>query len=467
MRPTITRIFGLCGRCSLLLVLWASAVAAQSIDRPNIVFILADDLGYGDLSCFGQQRFETPHLDALAARGMRLTQHYAGSTVCAPSRCALMTGLHTGHCQIRGNSELGKEGQAPLEGSTTTIAKLLRDAGYATGAFGKWGLGYPGSEGAPERQGFDRFFGYNCQRHAHRYYTSFLRVDGERVEIDPTDYTHDLIFAEALRFVRQHKDEPFFCFLPVTIPHAAMEAPEEAIRPWRDRFPQFNGKTGRYAGATTDNPIAAFAAMVTRLDSDVGRLVALLEELQIGDNTLIVFTSDNGPHREGGHDPRFFDSNGPYRGHKRDLYEGGIRMPTLVCWPDRIPGGGASDLASAGWDWLPTLCESADMDPPPGIDGVSLLPTLTGDGTQTVHDHLYWEFHEQGGKQAVRRGDWKAIRLNVRSPSESVVELYNLAADPGESTNVAEDEPERVRELTALMDAARTESPMFNFGRKP
>jgi arylsulfatase A len=431
---------------------------------PNIVFVLADDLGYGDLSCFGQKRFTTPRLDELAARGMKLTQHYAGSAVCSPSRCALMTGLHTGHCAVRGNREHQGEGQEPMPGDVVTMADLLKEAGYATGAFGKWGLGYPGSASDPLRSGFDEFFGFNCQRHAHRYYTDYLWDGDRRVETDANDYTHELIFDRALDFIRAHKDGPFFCFLPVTIPHAALEIPEKDRAPFRKKFAQFETVVGKYAGAKVVNPIASFAAMVSRLDSDVGRLVDLLGELGIDDNTIIVFTSDNGPHGEGGHDPKFFDSNGPFRGRKRDLYEGGIREPTIAYWPGHIAAGTESDFASAGWDWLPTFCDLAGVATPAGLDGVSLTPTLTGAGEQQPHEYLYWEFHEQGGKQALRRGPWKAVRLGVNKNPQATPELYNLDNDPGETTNVAASETAVLAELVELMDEAHEPSSTYYFG---
>lgn len=445
-------------------LLWSPAYA----DRPpNIVFVLADDLGYGDLGCFGQKRFATPRIDDLAARGMRLTQHYAGSTVCAPSRCALLTGLHTGHCTVRGNTEHKPEGQAAMPGDVVTLADVLQRAGYTTGAFGKWGLGYPGSDSDPLRSGFDRFYGYNCQRHAHRYYSDYLWDDDERVTIDPTAYTHDLIFDRALEFIREQRDEPFFCFLPVTIPHAAMEAPEAAREPFRKTFAQFENAVGKYAGSEVVNPVASFAAMMQRLDGDVGRLVDLLAELGLTDDTLIVFTSDNGPHQEGGHRPDFFNSNGPYRGHKRDLYEGGLIAPTIACWPGQVAAGSESNHASAGWDWLPTLCELAGTETPYGLDGVSLVPTLTGHGEQAEHGYLYWEFHEKGGRQAVRRGEWKAVRYNVRKDSTSTPELYNLTTDPGETTNLTAQEPVIVAELAELMRTARTQSDRYRFEAKP
>lgn len=454
---------------SLLALLFTAtllATPATAERPPNLVFVLADDLGYGDLGCFGQHRFTTPRLDGLAANGMRLTQHYAGSTVCAPSRCALMTGLHTGHCPVRGNTEHKPEGQRPMPGEVTTLADLLQRAGYATGAFGKWGLGYPGSESDPLNSGFDRFFGYNCQRHAHRYYTEYLWDNGQRIEIDPSEYSHDLIFEQALDFVRENRDRPFFCYLPVTIPHAAMEAPEEARAPFRKQFSQFEETIGEYAGSEVVNPIASFPAMVQRLDGDVGRLIDLLAELGLTDDTLIVFTSDNGPHLEGGHDPEFFDSNGPYRGFKRDLYEGGIRMPTIACWPGKIARGSESEFASAGWDWLPTLCELAGVEPPSGLDGVSLIPMLTATGEQAAHEYLYWEFHDKGGRQAVRRGPWKAVRYNVAKRPNGTPELYNLQSDPGETDNVADEHPAITAELTQLLNDARTPSSLYRFGKK-
>lgn len=449
---------------ALALLLCSCASINVAAERPpNIVFVLADDLGYGDLSCFGQKRFTTPRLDALAARGMKLTQHYAGSTVCAPSRCALMTGLHTGHCAVRGNREHQGEGQEPMPGDVVTMANLLKDAGYATGAYGKWGLGYPGSASDPLRSGFDEFFGYNCQRHAHRYYTDYLWDGDRRVEIDANDYTHELIFDRALDFIRAHKDGPFFCFLPVTLPHAAMEAPEEDRAPFRKEFAQFENVVGKYDGVEVTNPIASFPAMVRRLDGDVGRLVDLLTELGIDEDTIVVFTSDNGPHHEGGHDPRFFDSNGPFPGYKRDLYEGGIREPTIAYWPGHIAAGSESAFASAGWDWLPTFCDLASIATPAGLDGVSLKPTLTGTGEQQPHDYLYWEFHEQGGKQAIRRGPWKAVRLSAKKNPHATPELYNLDNDPGETTNLAESETALLAQLVVLMNEAHTPAPTYNF----
>jgi len=405
---------------------------------PNIVYILADDLGYGDLNCYGQTKFATPNIDRLARDGMKFTQHYSGSTVCAPTRSSLMTGQHTGHTPIRGNLEQRPIGQAPLPAEAVTVAELLKRAGYATGAFGKWGLGPPGSEGDPIDQGFDEFFGYNCQRNAHNFYPKYLFRNREKIELNGKTYSHDLIAEQALEFIRRHKDGPFFCYLPVTIPHAAMQVPAAYHDPWRKKLPQFEGKIGRYShGTKVINPVAAFAGMMTKLDEDVGRVLDLLAELGIDERTLVVFTSDNGPHHEGGHDPVFWDSNGPLTGHKRDLTEGGIRVPMLVRWPGKIAPGTASDHISAHWDVLPTCCELAGIEPPAKIDGLSFLPTLLGKPTeQASHAWLYWEFTEQGGKRAVRMGPWKAIQHGI-AKRPGPIQLYHLDKDLAEQHNVA------------------------------
>ncbi|MEZ6092278.1 MAG: sulfatase-like hydrolase/transferase, partial [Pirellulaceae bacterium] len=299
-------------------------VACAQSTSPNIIYILLDDAGYGDLSCYGQTKFQTPNIDRLASEGMKFTQHYSGSTVCAPTRCCLMTGVHTGHSYVRGNREVKPEGQAAMPADIVTIPRLLKSAGYATGAFGKWGLGAPGSSSDPAEH-FDQFFGYNCQREAHNYYPNHLWKNRQRIALDGETYTATLIGDAALRFIRDNKDRPFFAFLPVTIPHAAMHAPESYVSPFRKRFPEFEDVIGKYSGPQVKNPVAAFAGMMTLLDEQVGQILDLLAELQLDENTLVMLTSDNGPHQEGGHRPEFFDSNGPLRGHKRDLYEGGIR----------------------------------------------------------------------------------------------------------------------------------------------
>jgi len=430
--------------------------------KPNIIYIMADDLGYGDLSCYGQQKFETPNIDRLATEGIRFTQHYSGSTVCAPSRCSLMTGMHTGHAIIRGNSEVKPEGQRPLPANTVTLGSQLQKAGYVTGMFGKWGLGSPGSDGDPMNQGFDTFYGYNCQRHAHRYDVEYLWHNDKKVDVSTSDYSHDLIAHQALSFIRDHKDEPFFCYVPITIPHAAMQVPEDDATPFREKWPEFEEEIGRYAGSEVLNPVARFAGMVTRMDRTVGQVLDLLNELGLDEDTLVIFTSDNGPHQEGGHQPEFFNSNGPLRGIKRDLYEGGIRVPMVARWPGTIAPGRESDHQSAFWDVLPTLGDVAGFETPDTIDGISFLPTLLGkQDDQVKHDYLYWEFHERGGKQAVRRGNWKAVRLNVSKNPNNPIELYNLNNDIGEVNNVAEAHPGIVADMTRLMNESHTESTTF------
>ena len=344
-----------------------------------------------------------------------------------------------------------------------TIPRLLQEAGYVTGAFGKWGLGAPGSVSDPAEH-FQKFFGYNCQREAHRYYPDHLWRNRDRVELDSETWTGRLIMNEALQFVRDQKEESFFLFLPVTIPHAAMQAPEADTAPWRQKFPQFSERIGRYAGTRTKNPVAAFAAMMTVMDEGIGELLDLLQELDIDENTIIFFTSDNGPHREGGHHPQFFDSNGPLKGFKRDLYEGGIRVPLLVRWPGRIKAGSQSKHLSAHWDALPTICELAGIDVPPQTDGISMLPTLTGQGTQRQHEYLYWEFYEQRGRRAVRFGDWKAIQQPVASRDQrDSVELYDLSTDISEQHNLAANHPQLIDRSLSLFVDAHTPSPNWQF----
>ena len=432
--------------------------------KPNIIFILADDLGYGELGCYGQTKIKTPRLDQLAADGMRFTSFYAGSTVCAPSRCALMTGLHTGHALIRGN------GTIALRPQDLTVAEVLKQAGYHTGLIGKWGLGNPNTTGVPQKKGFDEFLGYLDQAHAHDYYTDHLwRYDPPSSAKPGYDgqmefpenrggqkglYTHDLFTTAALNFVAINKPDqfnhyrPFFLYLAYTIPHAnneegqrtgnGMQVPSDA--PYSDEpWPQ-----------TEKNK----AAMITRMDADVGRLMDKLKDLKIDDNTVVFFSSDNGPHKEGGVDPKFFQSAGPLRGIKRDLYEGGIRMPLIVRWPGKIKSGTVSDRVSAFWDFLPTAAEMARLKVPENLDGLSLLPALLGRPQTNQHDFLYWEFHERGFQQAARMGDWKAVRPQACAP----LELYNLKTDLGEKENVAQKNPEVVAKIEAYLKTARTES---------
>lgn len=447
--------------------------------KPNIVYILADDLGYGDLSCYGQKLFSTPNIDKLAENGLKFTQHYSGSTVCAPSRSSLMTGQHTGNTFIRGNKEWQPEGQYPLKAEAYTLAEALQDAGYVTGAFGKWGLGYPGSEGDPNNQGFDEFFGYNCQRLAHNYYPGHLWDNQEKVVLEENSgdnfaiYAPELIHQRALQFLEKNQDKPFFMFYPNVIPHAELLLPEENLAEFRGKFlpeKEFKGaepgdpgfREGPYG--TQPESHAAFAAMVTLLDRQVGEVVSKLRELGIYDNTIIMFTSDNGPHMEGGADPDYFNSNGPLRGYKRDLYEGGIRVPMIAVWEGKINAGTETDHPSAFWDVFPTLGEITGATVPEDIDGISFLPTLLDNNEeQKEHEYLYWEFHERGGRQAVRKGDWKLVRYNVLDPEKITTELYNLSTDLGEENNVAEQHPEIVKELSEIMKNARTKSEVFTF----
>lgn len=446
--------------------------------KPNIIYILADDLGYGDLSCYGQTKFLTPNIDRLAEEGIRFTQHYSGSTVCAPSRSTLMTGLHTGHTPIRGNKEWKPEGQWPLSADAFTLAEMLKNNGYATGAFGKWGLGYPGSEGDPNNQGFDEFFGYNCQRLAHNYYPYYLWHNQEKVMLDENQglergtYAPERIHAEALKFLETNRDKPFFMYYPAILPHAELAAPEEYIKRFRGKFlpeKEFDGvddgpnvKTGPYGSQTESH--AAFAAMVNYLDEKVGEIVQKVHELGLDKNTIILFSSDNGPHLEGGADPDFFNSNGILKGYKRDVYEGGIRVPMIVRWSDRITAGVTTDHISAFWDVMPTVAELIGEATNTQTDGISFLPTLLGQDRQSQHDFLYWEFHELGGRIAVRKGEWKLDIYNVFDKSKTSTELYDLSTDPGEQQNVANDHPEVVIEMNALIHASHEPNLDFPFG---
>lgn len=446
--------------------------------KPNIIYILADDLGYGDLSCYGQKHFQTPNIDKMAREGMLFTRHYAGCAVCAPSRSSLMTGLTTGHTPVRGNLEMTEEGQWPLPATTVTIAKLLKTAGYVTGAFGKWGLGYPGSEGDPNKQGFDVFYGFNCQRMAHNYYPDHLWNNQKKEMLEGNSgnkfeqYAPELIHKRALQFMEKNRDKPFFMYYPTTIPHAELMVPKEYMEKYRGKFlpekkfqgTDFGGKNFRQGPyGSQPETHAAFAAMVTLLDEKVGEIFAKLKELGLEKNTIVLFSSDNGPHLEGGADPDYFDSNGPLKGYKRDLYEGGIREPMIAWWPGKIKKNSTSDHISAFWDVMPTLSEIAGLDSPENIDGISFLPTLLGKSGQKNHETLYWEFHELNGRQAVLKGNWKLVRYQVLIPAKITTELYDLSTDLGEERNVAEKHPEIVRELLKVMAESRTPSDAFKF----
>ena len=429
--------------------------------KPNIILIMLDDAGYGDFGCYGQKLFTTPNIDRMAASGMLFTQHYSGSTVCAPTRCSIMNGVHTGHAFVRGNREVQPEGQAPIPSDMITIPKLLRKAGYVTGIFGKWGLGAPKSSGDPMNQGWDEFFGYNCQRQAHTFYPKHLWHNSEKVMLNGKTYSHDLIQEKALQFIRDNEKKSFFAYLPLTIPHAAMQCPEEDVAPFRKKFPQFENKIGKYShGSIIRNPVAAFAGMMTRMDRGIGQILDLLNELDIAENTLVLFTSDNGPHYEGGHQPGFFNSNGPLKGHKRDLYEGGIRVPLIAYWPGKIKSGSVSNHICAHWDLMPTFCELAKISEPNHTDGISYIPALTGK-KQKKHAYLYWEFHSYGNAQAIRMGDWKGIRLKVKNNPNGPIKLFNLKKDIGETNNIAANHPDIIRRFTKLFKTAHTPSERF------
>jgi len=493
---------------ALGLLVPAQLLAADRL--PNIVFVMADDLGYGDVSCFGQEKFQTPNIDRIARNGMRFTQHYSGSPVCAPSRCVLMTGLHSGHSVVRNNRELKPEGQFPLPEGTVTLPRRLQEIGYVTGAFGKWGLGGPGSTGEPLKQGINRFFGYNCQRVAHNYYPLHLWDNDQKLMLnneefaahqrlpegaDPNDpasyaaykgkdYAPDLIAEQAIKFIEQNKDRPFFLYFPTTIPHLALQVPDDTLRKFEDKFddqPYVGGNS--YLPHRT--PRAAYAAMITRLDDYVGQMLDKVEELGLTDNTIFVFTSDNGPlfNRLGGTDSEYFNSTRSLRGYKGSVYEGGVRVPMAIAWKGKIAAGSQSDRITGFEDWFSTLVELASGKPESGLvtDGISFAPTLLGK-EQPPREFLYREFPAYGGQQSLRMGDWKAVRQNLmpqtggggrnkgKSKAELAnkepdlrIELYNLKDDPYETTNVADKHPDIVARMERVMREQHRPNPDFPF----
>lgn len=442
---------------------------SAAADRPNIILILADDLGYGDLGCYGQKNIRTPRLDRMAREGMRFTQAYAGSTVCAPSRCVLMTGLHTGHCRVRGNADGKRQALRPDD---VTLAEVLKQAGYSTGLIGKWGLGDVGAAetGLPNRQGFDYFFGYLNQMHAHNHYPSFLWRNTERVPLGNTvpheaksgagvssnkaQYSGDLFAAESLKFIREHQEQPFLLYLAPVVPHANNEAGGRGME-----VPSL----GEYAGREWPAPQKGHAAMISRLDRQIGDIFDLLAELKLDDRTLVLFASDNGPHAEGGYAPKMNDSNGPLRGKKRDLTEGGIRVPLVARWPGKVAAGTTSDAIVALVDMLPTLATIGGAKVPPGLDGVSIVPTLLGKPQPELADRtLYWEFHEGDFQQAARQGRWKAIRRRI----DGSIQLFDLDQDLGEQTDCAAEHPEIIERFQKFFAGARTESVDWPIGER-
>ncbi len=464
-------------------------------EKPNIIFILADDLGYGELGCYGQKLIETPNIDRLAENGMRFTQHYAGAPVCAPSRCVLLTGKHTGHADVRGNDEWGErgdvwnylameadstlEGQQPMATDTKTIGNYLQKAGYRTGMIGKWGLGAPQTQSIPTKKGFDFFFGYNCQRQAHTYYPLHLYKNSHRIYLnndtvaphsklpegaDPynpesysmfnlNDYSPALMYDQMIRFIDENKNQPFFMYWATTIPHAPLQAPQKWVDYYVTKFGQEEPYLGENNYFPQRYPHAGYAAMVSYLDWQVGQLVQHLKELGIYDNTLIMFTSDNGPTYNGGTDSPWFNSGGLFKSEqgwgKGFVHEAGIREPFIAAWPDVIKPGTQSDHLSAFWDVLPTLCDIAGTPIPENTDGISFLPTLKGEG-QPEHELLYWEFPGNGGQQAVRFGKWKAMRKDIKKGNMKI-QLFNLENDPQEQKNVAAEYPELVEKAEKIM----------------
>ena len=482
----------------ILLAFSLIATLALSAERPtNIVFILADDLGYGELGCYGQEKILTPHIDQLAKEGMRFSQHYTGAPVCAPARCVLMTGKHLAHAEVRGNRDSGNgrifPGQWPLTAKAVTIAEVLHGQGYATGAFGKWGLGPSNTSGSPIKQGFDRFYGYNCQRNAHSYYPHFLDSDEREVVINPglipghqrkpqgdvsaedyrlANYAPDMILKEALKFIDTHAKHPFFLYLPFVEPHVAMHPPHQ----WIDQYPtEWDAEKGAYRGQNGylphPRPRAAYAAMISNLDQHVGTVMAALKQHDLVENTLVIFTSDNGATHPGsdsqfhigGADPPFFKSTDGLRGWKGSVYEGGIRVPCVVRWPGHVTPGTTCDAPTYFPDWFPTLTKIAGANLPENgmLDGIDLTSTIeTGKLTDRT-EPLIWEFAEYGGQIAIRDGQWKAVRQGTKTKAPGAWELYDLNTDRAETTNLAQKHPDIVAGLEAAYLKSRIPEPDF------
>jgi arylsulfatase A len=460
----------------ILLSLSLATLAAHAETKPNIIFIMADDLGYAELGCYGQKIIKTPHIDRLATEGIRFTDAYSGNAVCAPSRCVLLTGKHPGHAYVRDNLNPidGSEKKHPFPGQIAipaeeiTIGELLKPQGYATAAIGKWGLGHNGTSGDPNTQGFDLFFGYLCQVHAHSHYPKFLwrndhqiQQEGNTRELTGARHSQDAFVEEALGFLNAHKDGPFFLYLPFAIPHLSLQTPDKWLEMYKGKIPEEDYKHVGYLKHPF--PRAAYAAMVSHMDDGIGQIMARVKELGLDDSTLVVFTSDNGPtyDRLGGSDSEFFKSAGNFRGLKGGLNEGGIRVPLVARWPGKIQPGTQSDLPIGFYDVMPTVCEVTGAETPADIDGISYLPTLLGKSdAQKKHEYLYWESPGYGGQQCVRFGDWKAIRQNL-AKGKIVTELYNLADDPGEAQNLAAEEPDLVARAEKYFLDAHTPSALF------
>lgn len=435
------------------------------IVKPNIVYILADDMGYNELGAYGGKLIETPNIDKLANEGMKFTNHYAGSNICAPSRCALLTGKHTGNSWIRDNKQLPFEGNEPILDTEVTVAEILKEANYTTGVFGKWGLGYVGSEGDPNNQGFDEFYGYNCQRHAHSYYTNYMRHNNDSVPLignlkEPlTDFSADVIHNQALNFIENNKDKPFFLYYSSTLPHNPYHQPDDELLNYYEK------KYGISKGDATDEGFTEpkYAAMSTRLDTQVGEVIARLKTLGILENTLIIFSSDNGTALQPNQD-KFLKTGGELRGRKGEVYEGGIKAPMITYWKGKIKPGTISNHLSAFWDFLPTCADLVNVENPKNIDGISFLPTLLGnENQQKEHDYLYWERNQS---QSIRKGDMKATIFYDKSNFKQTIEIYNLVNDPNETNNLADLQPKLKEEFLKLAKTARVESKLFPLLKK-
>lgn len=453
-----------------ILALVVVTFSHASAEKPNVILIVLDDAGYGDFSCYDTSHLKTPNVDLLRAQGMKFNQFYAGSTVCAPSRCVLMTGQHSGHCRVRGNKP------GALLPEDVTIAELMKQAGYRTACIGKWGIGAELPLDDPNRNGFDEFFGYISMWHAHNFYPEFLihngtksplrnvvmeqwkQDDGRGVATQKVDYAPEVLTQRVLNYIDENKSEPFFLYYALNVPHANNEGGR--FNPAEEKGMEVRD-FGPYADQAWPGPEKGFAAMMRNIDLAVGQIIDQLLLSGIDEETVIFITSDNGPHQEGGHKMEYFDSNGPLRGMKRDLYEGGIRVPLIVRWSGHIPRMSETNHISAFQDLLPTIAELAEVEAPKNIDGISFVPTLLNQKDQRAHDFLYWEFTEQGGKRAIRQGDWKLVQTDVSKQSPKRPELYHLPDDLGETKNVASEQPEVVDRLAKLMDQAHTENSAF------
>ena len=462
---------------------------ATTTSKPNVIYILADDLGYGEVGVYGQTKIKTPNIDQLSKDGLRFTQHYSGSTVCAPTRSTILEGKHTGHSTVRGNGKMGKgreQGNHPLPEGSRTIGHIFQEKGYTTGIFGKWGLGGKTSTGHPEKQGFDAFSGYLDHKHAHNYYPDYIYRFGKEVELDNQvkvhglgknrsldyksyigkEYVPDLMLEDAMQFINNQKSQPFFLYYPLTIPHVALQATEESLQEYIGKFDEVPYQGKSYT--PHQYPRAAHAAMVTHMDKHIGKLMAELERLGLADNTIVMFSSDNGVSTAGGYDNKFFNASAGLRGTKRDLYEGGIRAPMIVKWPGKVQANTVTDHISAQWDLMATFADIIGGKANDDTTGLSFLPTLLNqDAKQQQHAHLYWEFWEKGGKQAVRMGNWKGVRLNTKQNANAAIELYNLAIDPSEQHNIAKQNPKVVEKIMlAMQDRTESAYASWNFKKK-